>query len=242
MKVESIIKFTKDALENIENLDNIIDEHIEGVKDYTDTASDLIGPIKTTASVYRFVKTRKFKAFLKTYAKEISSNRGMISENSSESLKKFLKEKRNLNTLYESIDASINSNSEYSAMCIGHISGMFIGKMLDANNKTLIIINAFKNLNDFELFSSASILKSIDDYSRGYRIDELEVVSVGTPKEYTIEKLKTLQIVEDYRTISRRREIGGFDVNEFYVSDLTELFIDIIDKSGVYRLMKNDYT
>ena len=148
--MKSLINFTKNAIENIENLDDWVDIHTEDIKDYTDTASDVIAPVKSFFSIIRFVKSRKFKAFLKSYAKEIRDKEGKISEQYSEKLRVYLKDSKNLNMIYEGIDASINSNSVYSASCIGHIAGKQMAGMYQTNNKILILINAFKNLNDFE--------------------------------------------------------------------------------------------
>ena len=239
--MKSIINFTKDAVENISHLDDWVDSHLEDIKDYTDTASDIISPVKSLFSIIRFVKSRKFKAFLNSYAKEIRENHGKISTEYSENLRKYLNNPRNLNMIYEGIEASINSNSVYSANCIGYIAGKQISGMYETNNKILILINAFKNLNDFELYSAINILKAVQDYTKPQNVNHLNVISIGTVSEYTIQKLKTLQVVDTTQNM-KVTYIGAIDSGSFFMSDITEEFMDIIINSGTFEKMKKDYT
>ena len=67
----SFLALTKNILQNIERLDDLVDNYFEGVKDYTDTVSDIFTPIKAIGALYTFGKKRKYKNFLKGYAKSL---------------------------------------------------------------------------------------------------------------------------------------------------------------------------
>ena len=238
---KDIIDFTRKVIDHIEDLDNWVDGHLKEIKDYSDTASDIVGPIKSFVSVVRFIKTRKFKSFLNSYGRKIKNNKGVIDDKFAEKLKKHLEKKRNLNLIYESIDSAVQSNSIYSASCIGYLCGSIVANLHESSNKILILINAFKNLNDFELYSSALILEKIKDWTRIQNLEELNVHSIGTISEYTIAKLKNLQIVESAKL---QKTIHGLydQQSNFQLSEITEEFWDIIKNSGVHVLMKNDFT
>jgi hypothetical protein len=237
--MKSITNFTKTAVENFDRIDGLVDNHLEGIKDYTDTAADIIGPVKTIFSIVGFVKSRKFKAFLKSYANEIKKGNGEINSEFAERLRTYLKSPKNLNMIYEGIDASINSSSVYSANCIGYIAGSQLAGMYETNNKILILINAFKNLNDFELFSAINILKSVKDYDVPQNVNQLGVISIGTDSLYTAEKLKTLQVVSTYHPTKKMivNVPGGF-----FMSDISEEFMSIIVDSGTYSKMEKDFS
>lgn len=232
-----LIEFTKEAIKHINEIDDVVDNFTEGIKDLTDTASDLIKPIKAFQSVYRLSQKIRFKRFLKSYAQNVKNtfdSAEMIDE--SEKLKEFLKHQKNLNFLYESIDGAINSKSLYCASILGYLSSLILTKQIEIGYKELIFLSALRSLNDIELETAISIFDSIYDWTATQNIknnDRLKIIPVIG--EMVIQKLKYLQIVE---------EVGwGIGVNSGHGSfrpyDITEFFFDLLKDSGVYNEIKS---
>ena len=72
--MNDIRKIIQKALVRLEEVDDIIDSSLEDIKDITDTAGDIAGPIKLVVSLYGQFKRRKFKSFLKSYGKNIQQS------------------------------------------------------------------------------------------------------------------------------------------------------------------------
>lgn len=241
MSKNDIIKITEQALEHIGNFDDWIDEHLANIKDYTDTASDLISPLKSFMSIVSFVRSRKFKSFLKSYAEQINRVDEASRRNLSEKMSEYLERPKNLNMIYESIDGAIQAHSKFSASCIGYIAGVCMANQEEVNNKTFILISAFRNLNDFELMSAVKIIESIQDHTKAHNIQELKVITLGTLPEYTMRKLINIQVLEPASSPQDMR-VGAFNSNYFMLSEVTEEFFDVIKDSGVLDQMKKEYS
>jgi hypothetical protein len=234
---QELIELTKEAIQHINDIDDVVDNFTEGIKDLTETASDLIKPIKAFQSVYRLSQKIRFKRFLKSYAKNVKNSfetAQMIDE--SEKLKVFLMNHRNLNFLYESIDGAINAKSLYCASVLGYFSSLILTKQTDIGYKELIFLNALRSLNDIELETSISIFDSIYDWTDTQNIKNNERLKTNPfIAELVIQKLKYLQVVQ---------EVGwGIGVDNgpgsFRPYDMTEYFYELLKDSGIYDELKS---
>lgn len=239
METNKIIEFAKETIDNIDHIDNVVDNFTENFRDITDTAGDLVKPIKVFSSVIGFIKKQKFKSFLKKFAEnlkgEFSSSKQL--ENNRK-LKEYLKYKKNLNFIYETIDSAVDSKSINSSAAIGFLSGLILSKQIEINNKHLLIINALKNLNDFELASTISILETIIDWTRPQNIKKNKnIISIGTSTEYTVQKLKYLQIIEEI-SLNDFADSHVSNLTTFFTSEITEDFFNLLKDSGVYEELR----
>jgi hypothetical protein len=72
---KEIIQFTKDAFQNIGRWDNIIDDALSPMKDYTDTFGDIATPVKSLFSIIALKRKLTLKAFIKNYAKCLNADK-----------------------------------------------------------------------------------------------------------------------------------------------------------------------
>ena len=156
-----LIEISKNVLTNISNIDNIVDSYFEPIKDYTDTVSDIFTPIKVVHTLYTFNKKRKFKSFLKYYAVSIDNGGINISDNSIKMFN-YLENSKNFNFIQETIESSIDSKSIYGSMILGYFAGKILTDVTTITFKELIILEALKELNDFELSCFTKIYSIVD--------------------------------------------------------------------------------
>lgn len=191
----SFLALTKNIFQNIERLDDLVDTYFEGVKDYTDTVSDIFTPIKAIGALYTFGKKRKYKNFLKGYAKSLEE--GNFASMKTEKLQRYLKNEKNFNFLNDVIENAINCKSIYGSLILGFYAGRILAGEMELNFKDLIIIEVLKELNDYELscfiriYSVVNLIEKeidIDDYKKlkGYRFF----------CELTVSKMLTLRALE----------------------------------------------
>lgn len=137
---DEIIEFSKQSLSRIKELDNIIDSFTENIKDLTDTASDLVKPIKAFKDVYEVAKKIRFKSFLKSYAKNLENNY-KSGEELADKLKKYLSNEKNLNYIYDTIDSALNTKSIICSGILGFLSSKVLTKQISIgyNNSSLKI-------------------------------------------------------------------------------------------------------
>ena len=238
--MKNIIEFSKNVfnLNEKEDIDKIIDSSFsEEIKDLTNTAGDIIKPIRAIISVYNFARRRKFKAFLKSYAenlkKEFSSS-GNIER--SEELKRYLENENNLNFIYEAIDNAINSKSIYCSSLLGHYTSRILINQVEINYKDLITVEALRNLNDIELEMFVRIYK-VANLTRVNKVNEYDQLKAYHYLcEMTVNKLKNLQVLEE-------DEAGRWDSKTgwgaFISTEIAEDIFEQIEKMGIDEKMLN---
>lgn len=207
-----LIKYTKEVLNHIEEIDDIVDSYFEPIKDLTDTAEDIFTPLKIVHSLYTFNRKRKFKSFLKYYA--LSLKNRDFQKNDYKQLSKYLKNEKNYNFIYETIDSAINSKSIYGSQILAYFTGIILSEQRDLTFKEIVILESLRELNDFELslfvqvFSVADLSKtiSIQDYPNQLN-NELMY-------EMMITKMVNLRVFKNAPILASGRPKASFDSTE----------------------------
>lgn len=140
----------KDLIKEIGNLDDIIDGMLEPIKDYTDTAGDIISPVKSMLSIYNLRKKVQLKRFLKGYHKKLeleNSNKEALRNK----LSKYLSDRKNVLYLSELIENSLASRSLKCSSILGYIAGKQILNNEDIDNSDEVLIYSLAQINDFDL-------------------------------------------------------------------------------------------
>ena len=198
---KEIIQFTKGLLENASKIDDIIDNALEPIKDYTDTIGDLVLPIKALVAISNLRKKLTLKSFIKNYANKLSSYE--ITKEETTKLEKFFKEKKNIQFVAEIIDNAINAKSLKSSAILGSIAGNIIKDKKEISFELLSIIESLRVMTDIDLvnfillYEYLPIIGTSHDDTDEYRTRDfyaednvnkikLEKVSLDS----TIEKLK----------------------------------------------------
>jgi len=149
-------------------------------------------------------------------------------------LKKYLKRKQNLNFIYESIDCAINSKTIHCSTLLGFYTGQILLHEIEIGLKELMTINALKTLNDIELemciriydTSNLAIPNDIDDNAE-----------LGLHKYFaklTVQKLKSLQILEE-ETTGRMDTKSGWGT--FISTENFEELVELTKRTGVDKLL-----
>lgn len=230
-----LVEISKYIIDNINNIDDRVDNYFEPIKDLTDTAGDLFTPIKIFNSLYTFNKKRKFKNFIKYYAKSLSEH-GITNLNDSEILKTYLSDEKNFNFVHETIQNAIDSKSIYGSMLLGYFAGNILADTQIITLRELIIIEGIKELNDYELswftriYSVVNLAKEIDikDYKK-----ELHSTYLC---EVTISKLLNLRIADEPLNRHDSNRKGRFNSNE-----MGEKIFYLIDAIGIKEDLLNYY-
>jgi len=192
-------------IENIKITDDIIDNLLEPVKDYTDTLGDIASPIKGLISIYNLRKKILYKSFLKGYSEKIETNQ--ISEKDRVKMKNFLNDSKNIIYISEIIETALDSISIDSSTILGMYAGQVLSERKLLNDIDYVLISAVKDLTDLDLENFVKLytfLKNNDvekrEVSEGiyeyymrevFREGEnLEIPFELEKIEFTIEKLK----------------------------------------------------
>lgn len=197
-----IIEFTKSiiSLKSIEDLDDLIDNALEPIKDYTDTLGDIATPIKSLVAISNLKRKLTLKAFLKKYASEFYPDYNMSNEETLK-LQKYFKNKKNILLVSEIIDSALNSKSLKSSAILGVIAGKIIKNKNDLDYKYFSIIDSLKMMNDIDidnfitLYEYLPIVGTSHSSTDEYRTDDFyennnEIKIDRDSLELTIEKLK----------------------------------------------------
>jgi hypothetical protein len=200
----------KDLIKEIGNLDDIIDGMLEPIKDYTDTAENIISPIKSMLSIYNLRKKVQLKRFLKGYHKkmELESSDKEVLRNK---LSKYLSKRKNVLYLSELIENGFASRSLKCTSILGYIAGKQILNNEEVDNIDEVLIYSLTQINDFDLETiellktKESIYKSIGrefENEVEYRIRDIlkEIPTINFEHPIprilsSIEKLKREQIL-----------------------------------------------
>lgn len=223
----NLIEISKNLINNYEKIDDLVDKYLEPIKDYTDTASDIFASIKAIHSLYTLNKKRKFKSFLKAYAKSLNENE-FNNFHDIEKLKTYLKDEKNFNFLSDTIENAINSRSVYGSILLGYYAGQILSENKRISYKDLIIIDGIKELNDIELscftriYNKADLSKMV--YFHQLDLDVLEFFS-----KLTIEKLIQLRFIEKDHTVYH----GGNKNYNFSSTEIAEDVFFLIKEVGI---------
>ena len=238
---DEIIEFSKQSLSRINELDDIIDSFTENIKDLTDTASDLIKPIKAFKDVYETAKKIRFKYFLKSYAKNLENNY-KSEEELADKLKKYLSKEKNLNYIYDTIDSALNSKSIICSGILGFLSSKVLTRQISIGYKELIFLNALKGLNDIELEMTIKIFENTDDWTKNQTVKKNEKLKPYLSFcEYTVQRLKTLQIVEEiHGRPGNPVSLGQAFWGTYTLTEISGEFLDLIKESGFYGEIKTN--
>lgn len=222
-----LINVSKRIIVDIEKLDDIVDAYFSPIKDLTDTASDIFTPVKAINSLYTFHKKRKFKKFLKAYAKSLIEN-GFSNFGDTESLKKYLKNERNFNFLSDTIENAINSKSIYGSVLLGYYAGQILSRCERISYKDLIIIEGIKELNDIELSCFARIYNKAD-LSKMVLFNELNLDGFESFSKLTIDKLIQLRFITKDHNVYH----GSNGSCNFTSTDIAEDVYSLINTVGI---------
>ncbi len=233
----SIVEVTKFVVSNVEKLDDVVDDALSSITDYTDTVGDLLAPIKSLLKIYSLAKKIKFKSFLKSYASNINESMD-ICENDFDKLRKYVSDQRNLEFIADIIDNAINSKSTLCSAILGYYAGSILSKSKVVENKDFIIINALKIMSDYDVDNFLKLHDFIvTEYRRHperifFRIHDMKKTNeIGVESfdlELTIEKLKSVQAIG--------YEVGGLNNvgnawGAFKFNDITYYLHEIIKKN-----------
>lgn len=235
-----IVEFSRQILEKVNELDNIIDSYTDDIKDLTDTASDLLKPIKAFKSIYDTARKIKFKRFLKSYAKGFENSFNSTDDLTTK-LTEYLKLEKNLNFVYDTIDSALNSKSVKCSGILGYFASKILSKQIDLNVQEMIYVNALRNLNDFELKFTIEIIENVEDWSKNQTIAlNGKFLSNKESYEYTVQKLKGLQVVREiFGSPGNPVNIGQSFWGTYRLNDISKGFYDLIRESGFYDEIRN---
>lgn len=238
---DEIIEFSKQSLSRIKEIDDIVDSFTENINDLTDTASDLVKPIKAFKDVYEVAKKIRFKRFLKSYAENLENNYKSCEE-LSDKLKKYLSNEKNLNYIYDTIDSALNSKSIICSGILGFLSSKVLTKQISIGYKELIFLNALKGLNDIELEMTIRIFENTDDWTKNQTVKNNEKLKPYLSFcEYTVQRLKTLQIVEEiHGRPGNPVSLGQAFWGTYTLTEISEDFLNLIKESGFYSEIKTN--
>ena len=241
MKTE-LIQFAQQSFVNTDKLNDIVDTFTNSIMDLADTASDLIKPIKAFRDIYGAAKRIRFKMFLKSYSKNLhesyESEKELV-----EKMNKYLRNNKNLNFVYDTIDSALNSKSVICSGILGYLSGKVLTKQIQIGYKELVFLNALKNLNDFELKYMIIVFENTDDWSKNQTVSKNEKLKPYLKEcEYTVQKLKTLQVVNEvYGRPGNPVGLGqAFWGTYLLTEEFSRGFFNLIKESGFYEEIKND--
>ena len=207
-----IIKYTKEVLNHIEEIDDIVDSYFEPIKDLTDTAEDIFTPLKIVHSLYTFNRKRKFKSFLKYYA--LSLKNRDFQKNDNEQLSKYLKNEKNYNFIYDTIDSAINSKSIYGSRILAYFAGIILSEKRDLTFREIIILESLRELNDFELSLFVKVY-SVVDLSKTVSIQDYpNQLHNELMYEMMITKMVNLRVFKSAPILGSGRPKASFDSTE----------------------------
>lgn len=188
-KDNEVINFMTDTLTN--GYDKYID-----FADIIDELGKLSEPVKIVLKVVDYAKQTKFKAFIINVYKEYNS--GNTEQGHIEKLQQYLKNKNNLNFVIESIDSAVNSKNILCSSLLGIFVGKILNKTQEIKYRDYIIINALKEMLDYDLINFKKIFEKINgNHEQNFKTTTIQMNELFRENnvdrfevEQTIEKLK----------------------------------------------------
>ena len=145
-----------------------------------------------------------------------------------------------MNFIYETLDSALNSKSLICSGILGYLASKVITNQISIGYKELICLNALRNLNDYDIGFTIKIIEATDDRSKNQTAAKNNKLSTDlTFCEYTVQKLKNLQIVEEIHggpgnPVSLAQSFWG----TYKLSEVSNYFADLIKESGYYNEIK----
>lgn len=233
--MENLIDISKKIIDNVENLDDLIDFYFDPVKDITETAGDIFSPIKAIHSLYTLNKKRKFKNFLKSYAKGL--NQDTFDLKNIARLKQYLSDEKNFNFLNSIIENAISSKSEFGATILGHYAAQILSSEQIITFKELLIIEGLRELNDYEISCFVKIY-DIADLSKKVYFNSLDLKSSEFFCKLTIEKLFQLRWIKKDSTTY----LGSSSSYNFTSTEIAEEVFFMIKDTDLFEVLLNFYS
>lgn len=236
-----LIEFSKFVSENVNRIDDVVDSYTENIKDITDTAGDLLKPIKAFVSVYNMARKIKFKRFLKAYSKGLNKNYPESDKKTlSSKLKTYLDDERNLNYIYDTIDGALNSKSVNCSGILGYLASEILSKHKDIGYRELIFLNALKNINDIELDMTILIFENTTDWTTNNTVAKNESLRPHqTYCEHTVQKLKSLHVFDEvHGRPGHPVSLGSSFWGTYSFSEFSKAFFQLLKDSGYYEEYK----
>lgn len=236
--MSEIKEFLMECIENIDKIDDIVDKAIEPATDYIDTISELIKPINTMRKVFTLAKRNRIKKFAIEYAKKVNENE-FIDGIAKRKFEVYMTKEVNKEFFGEIIDSAINSNSYKCSAILGYYAGKFLNELITVEYKDMIIVNALRCMNDYDLKFFYDLYQYIiNDNLCEDMIGELRIFLLKKEDELKLgfntliigQKLKSLQIIS-----SDENEIMP-GCNAIFVGVITEVsdyLFNIIKESQV---------
>lgn len=233
---KSLIQFTKTAIENVDKIDDIIDKSLENLKDYTETAWDIITPVKSFISVFNLAKKIRVKSFIKNYAQKVNEEL-ILDERTIERLEKYMSNPKNTEFVAEIIDSAINSKSSLCSAILGFYAGLLLSKIIEISYKDMIIVNALRHMNDLDVKYFIKLYEFLNAKAnpedRNFSLSGIsELKGFASDVEVCIQKLKGLQII-GYNDLTYLYN-GGAPIKG-RLTEITDYLFNIICDSKVIK-------
>lgn len=208
---KEIIEFTKQVLDNASKIDNLIDNALDPIKDYTDTIGDLIAPVKGLISIINLKKRLTLRAFIINYSKFLDGGY-IINEEETFKLQNYLKNKKNLSYISEIIDNAVNSKSLKASALLGAIAGNVIKDKNELTYNNFSIIDTLRVLTDYDIENFIILYEYLPEVGTAH--DETE--EYRTSDFYDSENIKAIDLNRDSLelTIEKMKRTNGLTYNE----------------------------
>lgn len=208
---KEIIEFTKQMLDYAAKIDDVIDNALEPIKDYTDTISDFVAPIKGIISIFNLKKRLTLKAFVINYAKHLYGDY-KINDEETLRLQQYLKNKKNLSYISDIIDNAVNSKSIKASALLGAMAGKIIKEKPELTYDYLTIIDTLRILTDYDIDNFIVLYEYL--LSIGTTHDQTE--EYRTRDFYDSENPNPIQLNKDSLelTIEKMKRTNGLTYNE----------------------------
>ncbi len=223
-----IIKFSKWVIEKCGNLDDLIDEKIEPITDFTDTLGNLVAPVKLIKSIYESSRARKFEGFIKAFAYQIQNHK--TKGDDLNKMAKYLENQKNSNFIHDLIDSAIKSHSIFGSMILGYYAGHILIDELVITPKEIIKLESIRSLNDFELACLVRIYDKVSLADEVNIADYQELKGLGYFAELTIQKLIQLRVVDEPKDTPGSSKQGRFVSGEL-AEEIFQMIVDMKLKS-----------
>jgi hypothetical protein len=155
-------------------------------------------------------------------------------------LKAYLNNDKNLNYIYDTIDSALNTKSVNCSGILGYLSSEILSKQKEIGYKELIFLSALRSLNDIELDMTILIFENTVDWTTNNTISKIETLKpYRTYCEYTVQKLKNLQVFEEvHGRPGHQVSLGASFWGTYTFSEISEDFFELLKDSGYYEEYK----
>jgi hypothetical protein len=232
---KDIIAITKYVASEAAHLDDVVDNTLAPIKDYTDTLGDVVAPIRALSSFYNLARRMKLKGFLRKYAERIRTD-CTVGELVPK-LEKYLAKLKNVELIAQTIDQAVAAKSVRCSCILGFFAGDIIANSTDASYKDSLVINGLSNLIDEDIDNFVALYEHLSKKKRNKDLriydmkEELMPLKIDPFQlELTVEKLKAVLLlgfdVGGYGNVGNAW--GAFTFNEN-----SDYFYSLVKKCGI---------